>query len=137
MHMSPPPDPPPLSHSQVAIKNKSLPAGHVVSRTNFKYLYWNVKQQLVHHTVTGCNMQPGDLLGSGTISGPDPGMFGSMLELCWKGTKPMDMPDGSTRKFLADGDSVVMTGACTGEGYSIGFGAVEGEVTPAAGAPAS
>jgi len=108
-----------------------MPEGHTVSRTNFRYLYWNVKQQLVHHTVSGCNMQPGDLLGSGTISGPTEDSFGSMLELCWKGTKPLAMPDGSERKFLKDGDTVVMGGACSGEGYTIGFGVVEGQVLPA------
>lgn len=75
------------------------------------HMYWTQKQQLAHHTITGCNMQPGDLLGSGTVSGPEPGSYGSMLELCWKGTKPIPLGDsGETRKFLLDGDEVIMTG---------------------------
>jgi hypothetical protein len=86
---------------------------------SLRYLYWNFKQQLVHHSVTGCNMRPGDLLGSGTISGPDKSQYGSMLELCWKGTQPIAMPDGSERKFLKDGDSVNMVGYCqVGAGHS-------------------
>jgi fumarylacetoacetase len=98
--------------------------------SNAKYLYWNFKQQLVHHTVTGCNMNPGDLLGSGTISGPTDTEYGSMLELSWKGTKEVAMADGSIRKFLKDGDEVNMIGWCQGEGYRVGFGDCKGRVLP-------
>ncbi len=100
-------------------------------RSNFKYMYWTVQQQLAHHTVTGCNINPGDLLGSGTISGPDEGSYGSMLELSWRGTKPMSLPSGEERKFIQDGDTVIMTGWCQGEGYRVGFGEVTGELLPA------
>ncbi len=94
----------------VSIANEAFGAGveHVVSKSNYRHMYWNAKQQLVHHTVTGCNMLPGDLLASGTISGTTPDSFGSMLELTWRGSKPLKMPDGSERKFLKDGDTVVM-----------------------------
>ena len=94
-------------------------------------MYWTMKQQLVHHTVTGCNMRPGDLLASGTISGPEPSSFGSMLEISWRGSKPVSMIGGGERKFLQDGDNVVMTGVCRGPGYNVGFGSVEGVVLPA------
>ena len=104
----------------------------VVSRSNLRHMYWNARQQLAHHTVTGCAMAPGDLLGSGTISGPEPSSFGSMLELAWRGTKPLAMPDGSTRAFLADGDCVVMRGWAKGaNGARIGFGECAGKILPA------
>ena len=117
----------------VALQNDTdIKERAVISRSNFKYMYWNHKQQLVHHSVTGCNMRPGDLLGSGTISGTDPSMYGSMLELCWKGTKEIDCGNGGTkRKFLRDGDEVIMSGFCQGDGYRVGFGSVTGKVLPA------
>ncbi|MGH0162272.1 UNVERIFIED_CONTAM: hypothetical protein FKN15_042615 [Acipenser sinensis] len=96
-----------------------------------QYMYWTMKQQLAHHTVSGCNVRPGDLLASGTISGPDAESFGSMLELSWKGTKTIDLGDGQTRKFLQDGDEVIMTGYCQGKGYRVGFGQCRGKVLPA------
>ena len=96
-----------------------------------RYMYWTMKQQLVHHTVTGCNMRPGDLLASGTISGPSQESFGSMLEISWRGSKPVPMVGGGERKFLQDGDSVIMTAVCQGQGHSVGFGSVEGVVLPA------
>lgn len=102
-----------------------------VSHSNFKNMYWTHRQQLVHHTVTGCNMNPGDLIGSGTISGDEPGTYGSMLELCWKGTKPIKIKEGVERKFLRDGDTVVMSGVCHGPNYKVGFGTCEGKVLPA------
>lgn len=104
---------------------------HVVSKSNFKNLYWNMKQQLVHHSVSGCNMRPGDLLGSGTISGPTADSFGSMLELCWKGSKTVKLGEEAERKFLKDGDVVNMTGVCHGDGYKIGFGPCVGKVLAA------
>tara|TARA_B100000161_G_C33439647_1_gene364071 strand:+ start:61 stop:465 length:405 start_codon:yes stop_codon:yes gene_type:complete len=116
---------------QVAIENKAWKGPHVISKSNFRNMYWTVEQQLAHHTITGCNMQTGDLYGSGTISGTTPDSFGSMLEICWKGTKPLTMPDGSQRKFLADGDDVVMTGYCQGDGYRVGFGECRGKILPA------
>jgi len=116
---------------EVEIKPACAAEATVVSRSNFRYMYWTMKQQLVHHTVTGCNMRPGDLLASGTISGPDPSSFGSMLELSWRGSKPLPMVGGGERKFLQDGDIVTMTGLCRGEGFNVGFGSVEGVVLPA------
>merc|ERR1712130_345281 len=117
---------------EVSIKPPTSPESTVVSKSNFKYMYWTMKQQLVHHTVTGCNMRPGDLLASGTISGPEPGSFGSMLELSWRGAKTVPLgSSGQERKFLQDGDTVKMVGVCRGAGFTIGFGEVSGEVLPA------
>src|SRR5262249_7091535 len=95
-----------------------------ICSSNFKHLYWNMAQQLAHHTVNGCNLQPGDLLASGTISGPTPDSFGSLLELAWKGTKPIQLQGGETRTFLQDGDRVTMTAWCQGPSYRLGFGEV-------------
>jgi fumarylacetoacetase len=103
----------------------------VVSRSNFKYMYWNMAQQLAHHTVNGCNIRCGDLMGSGTISGPTEDSYGSMLELAWKGTKPLKMNDGSERKFIQDNDTVIMRGFSQKEGVRIGFGEVATKVLPA------
>uniref|UniRef100_A0A9J7X0H1 Fumarylacetoacetase n=1 Tax=Cyprinus carpio carpio TaxID=630221 RepID=A0A9J7X0H1_CYPCA len=95
------------------------------------YMYWSMKQQLAHHTVNGCNVRPGDLLASGTISGPDPESFGSLLELSWRGSKTIDLGSGETRTFLKDGDEVTLTGYCEGRGYRVGFGLCEGKILPA------
>jgi len=108
-------------------------APHTVCRSNFKYMYWSMAQQLAHHTVNGCNMRVGDMCASGTISGPTPDSFGSMLEISWKGTKPVQMPDGSERKFIMDGDTVIMKGHCERNGIRIGFGEVAAKVLPAKG----
>lgn len=116
---------------EVGIQAEGMEAPHIVTRSNLKHLYYSMAQQLVHHSVTGCNMMPGDLLGSGTISGPDEDSRGSMLEISWKGTKQVDMPDGSFRKFIKDGDTVTMRGVCQGDGYKIGFGPCDGKVLPA------
>jgi fumarylacetoacetase len=102
-----------------------------VSRSNFKYMYWNMAQQLAHHTVNGCNIRCGDLMGSGTISGPTEDSYGSMLELAWKGTKPLKMKDGSERKFIQDLDTVIMRGHCEKDGLRIGFGEVSTIILPA------
>ena len=99
----------------------------VVCRSNFKHMYWNMRQQLAHHTVNGCNIRGGDMIASGTISGPDKGSFGSMLEISWKGTQPITMPDGSQRRFVQDGDTVTMRAS---KGL-IGFGEVSAELMPA------
>ena len=102
-----------------------------VSRSNFKFMYWNVNQQLAHHTVNGCNVQVGDLYASGTISGPSPGSFGSMLELTWNGQRPMHLADGTERKFINDGDTVVLRGHAEKDGVRIGFGECKGKILPA------
>jgi fumarylacetoacetase len=104
-----------------------------IATSNFSYMYWSICQQLAHHTVNGCNARPGDLMGSGTISGPAAHERGSMLELSWRGSEPLELPSGETRKFLADGDTVVMTGWCERDGVRIGFGEVRGTLLPAHG----
>ena len=101
-----------------------------ISNSNFKHMYWNMCQQLAHHTVNGCNVNVGDMMASGTISGPDPHAYGSMLELSWKGTKPIKMADGTERKFLQDGDTVIMKGHSERNGIRIGFGEVRTKVLP-------
>ena len=103
----------------------------VVCNSNFKYMYWNMAQQLAHHTSNGCNIRCGDLLGSGTISGKNKDSFGSMLELTWRGTKPLKVKDGSERKFINDGDSVVMRGHSELNGVRIGFGELKSKLLPA------
>jgi fumarylacetoacetase len=102
-----------------------------VCNSNLKYMYWNMVQQLAHHTVNGCNIKVGDLYGSGTISGKDENSYGSMLELAWMGTKPLKMNDGSERKFINDGDTVTMRGFAEKEGKRVGFGAVSAKILPA------
>ncbi|UII80892.1 fumarylacetoacetase [Flagellimonas sp. CMM7] len=102
-----------------------------VCHSNFKYMYWNMAQQLAHHTVNGCNINVGDLYGSGTISGKDENSYGSMLELAWMGTKPIKMKDGSERKFINDGDTVIMRGSAEKDGIRVGFGEVSAKVLPA------
>ncbi len=100
-------------------------------RSNFKYMYWNVNQQLAHHTINGCNIQVGDLYASGTISGPSPGSYGSMLELSRNGEKKLHMSDGSERTFLNDGDTIIMHGYAEKDGVRIGFGECKGKILPA------
>lgn len=102
-----------------------------VCNSNYKYMYWNMAQQLAHHTVNGCNVRCGDMMASGTISGPDRSSFGSMLEISWRGTKPFPMKDGSERKFIQDNDTVIMRGYCQKDGVRIGFGEVSTKVLPA------
>ncbi len=116
---------------EVSLQGETMDKPHVISRSNLKYLYWSIVQQLTHHTVTGCNMRTGDLCGTGTISGPTKDSFGSMLELTWRGEKPITLPNGETRKFLQDGDTVTMKGYCQGDGYRVGFGDVSAKVLPA------
>ncbi len=115
---------------QVAIEPDSSEET-VICNSNFKYMYWNMAQQLAHHTVNGCNVRCGDLMGSGTISGPTEDSYGSMLELAWRGTKPLKMNDGSERKFILDGDTVIMRGHSEANGVRIGFGEVKAKILPA------
>lgn len=103
----------------------------IVSNSNARYLYWSFKQQLIHHSSSGCPMKPGDLCGSGTISGPDVDSYGSMLEISWKGTRSVRMSNGTERKFIQDGDTVSMRGFCEGNGFRIGFGSCDGTILPA------
>ncbi|CAI0440087.1 unnamed protein product [Linum tenue] len=117
-------DPPPLPYLaekssknynislEVQIKPAGVEESAVVTRTNFNHLYWTITQQLAHHTINGCNLRPGDLLGTGTISGPDPDSYGCLLELTWNGQKPLPLNSNTTRKFLEDGDEVTITGCC-------------------------
>ncbi len=102
-----------------------------ICRSNFKYMYWNMAQQLAHHTSNGCNVRVGDLMGSGTISGPTPDSYGSMLELAWSGTQPITLADGSQRSFIEDGDTVVMRGFGEKDGVRVGFGEMRGQILPA------
>ena len=102
-----------------------------ITATNFKYMYWSIVQQLVHLASNGANVLAGDLYASGTVSGPTPDSYGSMLELCWRGTKPLSLSTGEQRKFIADGDTVIMRGWCAGGSFRIGFGEVSGKVLPA------
>ncbi len=104
---------------------------NLVSESNHKYLYWTMVQQLAHHTVNGCNINAGDMMASGTISGPEPNNYGSMLELSWRGEKPLKLKDGSERKFLLDGDTVIMRAYCEKGGLRMGFGEVRSKVLPA------
>ncbi len=103
----------------------------VLCESNFKYLYWSMTQQLTHHTISGCKVEVGDMMGSGTISGPTPDTFGSMLELAWNATKPITLDSGETRSFIEDGDTVIMKGYAEKEGIRVGFGEVRGTVLPA------
>jgi fumarylacetoacetase len=99
-----------------------------ITRSNFQNLYWSIAQQLAHHTVNGCNLQPADLLASGTISGSTEESRGCMLELTWRGQNPLKLADGETRKWLEDGDTLSITGWCQGDGYRVGFGEVSGRI---------
>jgi len=116
---------------EVKIKTPTMAKSETISESNYKYMYWNLAQQLAHHTITGCNMNPGDMFASGTISGDEPGSYGSMLELAWKGTKPIQLSNGEERKFIQDGDEVIMTGYAQGDGYRVGFGNASGKLLPA------
>ena len=114
---------------QVAIQPEGSTES-IVCNSNYKHMYWNMQQQLAHHTVNGCDIHAGDLLASGTISGPEEGQFGSMLEISWKGTKPFAMQDGSERKFIQDLDTVIMRGHAEKDGIRVGFGEVSTKILP-------
>ncbi len=102
-----------------------------VTQSNFKYMYWNMSQQLAHHTINGCPVKSGDMMGSGTISGPTPDSYGSMLELSWRGEKPVKLNDGTERKFINDNDTVTLRGYCKNENVRIGFGECSTKILPA------
>lgn len=116
---------------EVYLQGEEMSDAHRICKSNYRNLYWSMNQQLAHHTITGCNVQPGDLYASGTISGETEDSYGSMLELSWKGEKPLSFPNGEERTFLQDGDTVRMTGYAEGEGYRVGFGEVTGKILPA------
>jgi fumarylacetoacetase len=138
----PPQDPEPLPylhltndftydiHLEARLQTAKLNVPYIITRTNFQNLYWSISQQLAHHAVGGCNLQPGDLLASGTISGAAEESRGCMLELTWRGANPLKLPNGETRKWLEDGDGLTITGWCEGDGYRVGFGEVAGCVLP-------
>ncbi len=119
----------------IALEVSLRPAGtqesSTICRTNFKGMYWTMAQQLAHHTVSGCNAQVGDLMGSGTVSGATPDSYGSLLELTWNGQKPLALANDVQRTFILDGDEVTMTGWCQGDGYRVGFGMVVGSIMAA------
>jgi fumarylacetoacetase len=117
---------------QVSLKPGNAETATVICKSNLKYMYWSFKQQLAHHTINGCNMRTGDLLGTGTISGPTDDSFGSMLELSWNGSRALTLADGSSRKFIEDGDQITITGTCSSSetGSRLGFGACEGVLLP-------
>jgi fumarylacetoacetase len=137
----PPEDPQPLSYLQddvgfdinveVWLRTAKMTEPVRLSRGNFRDMYWTVAQLVAHHTSNGCNLVPGDLLASGTISGSSKDSRGSLLELAWRGTEPLQLPDGETRKFLENGDEVILRAYCEREGYAtIGFGECRGVVAP-------
>ncbi len=101
-----------------------------LAETNFKYMYWNMCQQLAHHTINGCNVEVGDLYASGTISGKEPSSYGSLLELTWRGQNPITLSDGSERKFIQDGDTIIMRGYAENGAIRVGFGEVKAKVLP-------
>lgn len=116
-----------------AMRKAGVPAV-TLSRTNARELYWSMEQQLAHATSNGASARPGDLFASGTISGSDPSSYGSLIELTWRGTKPIALPGGQTRAFLEDGDEIVLRGWCERPGLRLGFGACRGRIYVAAGA---
>ncbi len=116
---------------EAKLRTAKMKSPHSITRTNFQNLYWSVSQQLAHHAIGGCNLQPGDLLASGTISGETEESRGCLLELTWRGANPLKLPNGETRKWLEDGDTVALTGWCQGDGYRVGFGEVSGKILPA------
>jgi fumarylacetoacetase len=119
---------------EAQLRTSTMQNSHPITRTNFQNLYWSVAQQLAHHTVGGCNLQPGDLLASGTISGPGEESRGCMLELTWRGANPLSLPNGEARKWLEDGDTLTITGWSQGDGFRVGFGEVTGRILSAAAA---
>ncbi len=118
-------------HLEARLRTPGSPSGETVTRTNFRFLYWTMFQQVAHHTVNGCDLRPGDLLASGTVSGPTPEARGCLLERTWRGAEPLTFANGETRTWLEDGDQLMLTGWAQGDGYRIGFGEATGRVLPA------
>ena len=118
-------------HLEVDLLGTGERDASTIARTNFRYMYWTMAQQLTHHTASGCNVRVGDLMGSGTISGPSADSCGSLLESTWNCQRPLTLPSGSTRTFLQDGDEVVLRGWCQGDGYRVGFGTCSGKILAA------
>ncbi|CAM2176228.1 fumarylacetoacetase [Paraburkholderia sacchari] len=116
---------------EVLLRTEAASEATSIARTNFRHMYWTMAQQLAHHTVAGCNTRVGDLMGSGTISGPTPDSFGSLLELTWNGKHPLELKGGGTRAFIEDGDELTLAGWCQGDGYRVGFGECVGKILPA------
>ncbi|MCP3721988.1 fumarylacetoacetase [Paraburkholderia sp. CNPSo 3272] len=116
---------------EVLMQPEGAAEATTIARTNFRHMYWSMAQQLAHHTVAGCNTRVGDLMGSGTISGPTPDSFGSLLELTWNAKNPLELKSGGTRGFIEDGDELTLAGWCQGDGYRVGFGACVGKILPA------
>ncbi|OGS69849.1 MAG: fumarylacetoacetase [Flavobacteria bacterium RIFCSPLOWO2_12_FULL_35_11] len=114
---------------QVAVETENGDL-NLLTTSNFKYLYWSMAQQLAHHTSNGCNVRAGDLMGSGTISGPTKNSYGSMLELTWGGKEPITLKDGTSRTFFNDGDNVIIRGYCKNDKVRIGFGKCTGKIMP-------
>ncbi|HLH20505.1 MAG TPA: fumarylacetoacetase [Bryobacteraceae bacterium] len=140
----PPGDPEPLPHLrggpdaayditlEVWLRSAKMPGPMRLSRGNFRDMYWTLAQMVAHHTSNGCNIRPGDLIGSGTVSGPEKSNRGCLLELTWRGTEPVELPSGETRRFLEDGDEVILRGWCEAPGYRrIGLGECRGRILPA------
>ncbi|RQH04175.1 fumarylacetoacetase [Paraburkholderia dinghuensis] len=116
---------------EVLLRPEGAAQASTIARTNFRHMYWSMAQQLAHHTVAGCNTRVGDLMGSGTISGPTPDSFGSLLELTWNAKNPLALNGGETRVFIEDGDELTLAGWCQGDGYRVGFGTCVGKILPA------
>ena len=117
-------------HLEVQLTPNQSQEATTICKTNFKYMYWSMAQQLAHHTASGCNTRVGDLMGSGTISGPTPDSFGSLLEMTWNGANPLKLSDGSSRQFIQDGDTLTLRGWAQGA-YRVGFGLCRGTILPA------
>ncbi len=137
-------DPDPLPHLQttgdsafritleVWIRSARMQTPMLVSRGDFSQMYWTLAQMVAHHTSNGCPLRAGDLIGSGTVSGPEKQNRGCLLEMTWRGTEPLELPTGETRKFLEDGDEVILRGWCEAAGFPrIGLGECRGVVLPA------
>ncbi|WP_322042688.1 fumarylacetoacetase [Paraburkholderia sp. J67] len=116
---------------EVLLRPEGVAEPTTIARTNFRHMYWTMAQQLAHHTVAGCNTRVGDLMGSGTISGPTADSFGSLLELTWNAKNPLELKTGGTRGFIEDGDELTLAGWCQGDGYRVGFGTCVGVILPA------
>ena len=117
---------------EVWLRTQRLPSPIRLSQAHFKEMYWTLGQMVAHHTSNGCPLRPGDLIASGTVSGPEKENRGCLLELTWKGTEPIRLPNGEQRTFLEDGDEVILTGYCARDGFArIGLGSCRGVVLPA------